>query len=346
MTETPRFVGYACRYTPLPLIHAAGFTPYRVLPMTEAEDQAGALLHDNMCAHVKRILDRAMAGDLPALAGMVIVNSCDAMRRLAGAWRLLRPDDRLAVIELPPGGEAGDVAYLAGEIERLRDELAAWSGRPVDDAAIHASAKVYRRLVERLESAATSLDRVRVQELTNRAVTRPPDEVLAELDRLDPRPPPAAPAGSAVPVLLIGNVLPEPAALALIETCGARIVADDLCTGAWQLAAFALAGDGVAAGMACALLTSPPCARSLVAGAPGRLAELVVERARECGARAVIAHVLKFCDPYLVRMPALNEALRAEGLPLLLLEGDCTLRAIGQQRTRIEAFVEMLEAQP
>ena len=30
------------------------------------------------------------------------------------------------------------------------------------------------------------------------------------------------------------------------------------------------------------------------------------------------------------------------GLPVLLLEGDCTLRSIGQHRTRIEAFVEML----
>ena len=36
------------------------------------------------------------------------------------------------------------------------------------------------------------------------------------------------------------------------------------------------------------------------------------------------------------------EALRQHDLPLLLLEGDCSLRSLGQQRTRIEAFVEML----
>ena len=30
------------------------------------------------------------------------------------------------------------------------------------------------------------------------------------------------------------------------------------------------------------------------------------------------------------------------GLPLLVLEGDCTSRSLGQQTTRIEAFVEML----
>jgi len=30
-------------------------------------------------------------------------------------------------------------------------------------------------------------------------------------------------------------------------------------------------------------------------------------------------------------------------MPLLMLEGDCSLRTIGQQKTRIEAFIEMLK---
>ncbi len=53
---------------------------------------------------------------------------------------------------------------------------------------------------------------------------------------------------------------------------------------------------------------------------------------------------MKFCDPYLIRLPGLRKALSAEegNLPLLVLEGDCTLRSLGQHRTRIEAFVEML----
>ena len=52
--STVPLIGFACAYTPLPLIAAAGFTPYRVLPLTEAPDRAGRLLHDNICPHVKR----------------------------------------------------------------------------------------------------------------------------------------------------------------------------------------------------------------------------------------------------------------------------------------------------
>ena len=42
-------------------------------------------------------------------------------------------------------------------------------------------------------------------------------------------------------------------------------------------------------------------------------------------------------------MPDARRAFQQAGLPLLVLEGDCTLRSLGQHRTRIEAFVEMLE---
>ncbi len=79
-------IGFSCAYTPLPVIAAAGFVPHRVLPLSASPDQAGRHLHDNICPHVKRLVDRAMDDDLPPMAGMVVVNSCDAMRRLADAW--------------------------------------------------------------------------------------------------------------------------------------------------------------------------------------------------------------------------------------------------------------------
>ena len=87
-------IGFTCAYAPLALIDAAGFVPYRILPLGDAPDRAGSILHDNLCPHVKRVLDRGLTGDLPELAGLVVMNSCDTMRRLADAWHATRPDDR------------------------------------------------------------------------------------------------------------------------------------------------------------------------------------------------------------------------------------------------------------
>ena len=94
--------------------------------------------------------------------------------------------------------------------------------------------------------------------------------------------------------------------------------------------------------LANSLLSRTACARTIDPNNPGKMALDVVERAKACNVRGVIGHTVKFCDPYLARMPAVRDALKKEGLSFLFLEGDCTMGSIGQHKTRIEAFIEML----
>lgn len=337
-------VGYVCRYAPLPLIHASGRVPFRILPLGDPPDGAGSVLHDNLCPHVKVVLSRALDEDLPPLDGVVMVNSCDAMRRLADAWTRVRPDDRLVVVDLPLGREDHDVDYFTAELERLEATLESWTGSEIQDHTIAASTQLYRDLALGIEGLGDSMPRARIQELSNRAVTSPPEDVLAELQALEASPASGTEPARSVPVLLIGNVLPDPAAYDLLASCGARVVDDDLCTGSKQLLLFEIgSGEPPLRQLARQLLELRPCARTVDPSRPGQLAGRVVAQARACGARGVIAHVMKFCDLYLVRLPAVQGALREAGLPLLPIEGDCSLRSLGQHRTRIEAFVEMLQ---
>jgi hypothetical protein len=90
------------------------------------------------------------------------------------------------------------------------------------------------------------------------------------------------------------------------------------------------------------LLDRPRCGRTFDPLRPGKIAEEVLAEAQACKAKGVIGYTMKFCDPYLARLPEIRNVLREAGLPLLLLEGDCVMRSMGQQRTRIEAFAEML----
>ena len=364
MTKSPGTIGYACAYTPLALIDAAGFSPYRVLPLGDLPDKAGRFLHDNLCPHVKGILDRAAGDDLPPLDGVVVMNSCDALRRLADGWRRVRPDDPVALVDLPvtqpvtasDGGDDGDdgtVAFFGRELSNLAETLTRWGGRTVTAEGIAGS-------VERVNRIAGLLDRLRLREhrglrdgggarmqgIYNAAATEPLESTLATLEALageadgetDP-----APTGDPVPIFLFGNVLPDPKVFDLFETCGARVAADDLCTGSRLFTPLEFDGAGTAMDrLARAILARPACARTFDPTRPGRLAETVLAAARDCGARGVIGHTVKFCDPYLARLPGVRETLQDAGIPFLLLEGDCTMRSIGQHRTRIEAFVEML----
>ena len=362
--DCPR-VGYSCAYTPLALLAAAGAAPYRILPMGEASEQAGRLLHDNLCAHVKRVLDRALAGALPPLAGVVLMNSCDAMRRLAEVWPRAMPGTPCLLVDLPMSRDGLAAGYLASELRRAAEVLSIWTSVQVTEEGIRAQGEMQDRLA-RADNALVEVARraarrgawADLQVLRQRLVTSPLAEAVAlgeeavARGRLPASDVPGAlrAEGSAsVPVFVFGNMLLDPRALAMLEECGALVVGDDLCTGSRQLAPLALPAQGdVFLALARATLGRPACARMPFAGEGNAFvqgdafADEVVRAAREAGARGVIAHAAKFCDPYLARFPRLREACQAAGMPLLVLEGDCSVRTLGQQSTRIEAFVEML----
>ncbi len=341
-------IGYTCSYTPLALLRAAGFIPFRVLPLYEGPELAGQHLHENLCPHVKFVLDRVLARHLPEMAGMVFVNSCDAMRRLADAWQHVRPSDRVARIDLPVENHARAQEYWVGELEHLAAILGEWRGRAITTDELRQAWQEERELVAALAAVAQRLrdgslvgGRARLQELYNRAMTEPSAAVLPELRTLAASPASTPPLSSGEPVFLFGNVLADPGAFALFAVSGLAVVGDDLCTGGRVFTALDAVGDDLPS-YARALLARPPCARTMNAADPNWLAQQLVAAARAAGARGVIGHVVKFCDPYLARLPYIRAAMQAAHLPLLILEGDCTLRSMGQQRTRLEAFVEML----
>jgi benzoyl-CoA reductase/2-hydroxyglutaryl-CoA dehydratase subunit BcrC/BadD/HgdB len=343
-------LGYACAYTPLVLIAAAGYTPYRILPMSACPDQAGQLLHDNLCPHVKRILDRAIGKDLPDLAGVVFINSCDAMRRVCDAWRHVRPDENIISLDLPAISDDAAVAFFAGELTRLTESLSEWSGRNITPSDIESSIEDYNQLPplfdklrERLRQGKLAGGSARMQTLYNEAMTASFEKSALSLQQALAEPKSKGPESDGIPVFLFGNVLVDPEAFSLFESCGARIIEDDLCTGSRLFTPLEIDGNkDLVLQISRSLMTRPPCARTFDPAQPLKMAEDILTRARASGAKGVIGQTIKFCDPYLDRLPMVRETLRQAGIPLLLLEGDCNLRSIEQQRTRIEAFIEMM----
>jgi len=349
MDKNKRTIGFACAYTPVPLIHAAGFVPCRILPDSDSPDQAGRLLHDNLCPHVKRVLDRAMSGRLPDLAGVVFMNSCDAMRRLCDAWKTVRADMPVVLIDLPTVPTDASIRFFRDELERLSRTLGQWGGDAINDTALAGSIGRYNRVSTLLTALREKAGRselrggfAALQDACNRVAVSPPEESIGFLEAILNEGPEGRPGVPGAPLYLFGNMLPDPEAFALFESCGVSIVSEDLCTGSRLFAAMETGGGDGLLNLARGTLGRPPCARTFNADSPGRLGDHIATAARRAGARGVIGYTVKFCDPYLARLPGVGAALKKAGIPLLLLEGDCTLRSIGQHRTRIEAFVEMI----
>ena len=59
---------------------------------------------------------------------------------------------------------------------------------------------------------------------------------------------------------------------------------------------------------------------------------------------AVIHYSLQFCDPYTVEAFSVQREMEKEGVPFLYLETDYSTEDAGQLSTRIQALIEMVES--
>lgn len=75
---------------------------------------------------------------------------------------------------------------------------------------------------------------------------------------------------------------------------------------------------------------------------PDRLKH-IEEMANTYKADGVIHYGLQFCQPYLMEAILVTEALKKKGIPTLQIETDYTMEDVGQLKTRIESFIEMLK---
>jgi len=346
-------IGFTCAYTPVPLIEAAGFSPYRVFPETKAPDQAGHLLHDNLCPHVKKVLDRALAGDLPDLEGMIFINSCDAMRRLSDAWQQARPDDKVVLIDLPSETNSLSLDFLSKEYERLSKTLFKWNNITFSQKII--SDKI-KETIAKWNLLAASVKKIEekmtqnffpgyasgLQQIINTAATQSIDQALAMAkSKIEPENPCKS---LTAPVFVFGNLLFDPKVYDLFEDWNLQVSGTDFCTSSRFVTQVDTGlDDDIFKSLAVSYLKQTPCARTMDTSIPGSIAQRIVQRAKQTNAKGVIGFTLKFCDPYLSRIPMIRQALQKESIPFLMLEGDCTTGSMGQQQTRIEAFTEMLE---
>jgi benzoyl-CoA reductase subunit C len=136
---------------------------------------------------------------------------------------------------------------------------------------------------------------------------------------------------------------PKPALLDLIEDCGAMIVDDDLYTGYRYVSLDAReSGDPVKA------LTHWYIDRNEIVPCPTRLDPatdwdgFLLDAVGKAGAQGLIVLMVKFCEPHYFYYPRIKKTFEEAGVPHLLLETEHDMSALGNVRTRVEAFVELL----
>jgi benzoyl-CoA reductase/2-hydroxyglutaryl-CoA dehydratase subunit BcrC/BadD/HgdB len=128
----------------------------------------------------------------------------------------------------------------------------------------------------------------------------------------------------------------------VLEHVGARIVGDRLGMGSlYYSLEIPENGDPIKA-LAEGYLKYPFC--STIHKDTSSRAEDLIEQAHHTHAHGVVLLGMKFCEPEFFDYPDLKERLEKAGIPVLVLETELGMSAIGPVRTRIEAFLETLRA--
>jgi benzoyl-CoA reductase/2-hydroxyglutaryl-CoA dehydratase subunit BcrC/BadD/HgdB len=342
--EPPRDVLYTCSYVPEEIILAAGFRPRRFLPESSTADAA---IHPNTCGYVKSLLAAALAPGAVDAAGIIIANSCDAMRRLYDLWSAyVRPVPPL-FLDIPKKADADSVAFFASELKglaaALHTELAgAAIGRESLQAATRACNEI-RSLMGQVftaqRSAPSNVLGTRVFDLVLAGATQARADFAAHIGRFLTDVAGAQRPAKAPRIVLAGSLVNKPHVVAAIEQAGAHVVALDTCMGLRHYAG-AVEEDAPDPFFALAkrYLTKPGCARMQGFEERVRWMKTVAD---EAGADGIVFCSLKFCDPCVYDIPMMSERFRQLGIPLLWLEHDYEWSGLEQLRNRIEAFLEL-----
>jgi benzoyl-CoA reductase/2-hydroxyglutaryl-CoA dehydratase subunit BcrC/BadD/HgdB len=318
------------------------------LPSAAKASEAEAYLPRNFCSLVKVTLASFLEGDSD-LEAVVHADSCDVLRRLNDVWSAYVEVDALPLIDLPRKGTSESCEYFARSLRRLAQTLEERYDVDLTTERLASAIECYNEQ----RSLLTELDRCWTEgliptshyyDLRHATITDDPLSVNArlkehlELCANDVPAPPHNPR-----VMLVGSLLANGQLVEAIESYGARIVAEDSCSlGREQDLEIELCDsvDGMLRNLATAYLNKPPCPRMRDFS---KRMEYLSRIASDRAVDGVVASLYKFCDLFMSEYPILRKTLQAQGVPVLLLEDEGEPALSGQHRTRLEAFLEVLQ---
>lgn len=333
------------------MIHAAGFFPYGIVGGSTNLEEANAHLQAWACSHARSSLARALEGKLDFLDGLIIPHTCDTMRMLLDLWEHVHSLPYMENYRLPrQANRASAGKYLLGELKRIKKGLEQYRGAPIENKALMDSIKLYnhnRQMLRKLTDLHANYPHLissrRLYTVINASMVMPREEVSRlleallghlEQDLVDEA------ENDHVRLLLSGTLLEPFEVLDYIEEFGGTVIADDFQNGYHYIESDVNTELDPLEALVDRQLKRIPSAAFDIEQNPRRffLTSLASEKK---AAGAIFLH-LTFCEPENFDSYDNLKAMQAEDIPAIRIETQFGGTGLGQIRTRIHAFMEML----
>jgi bcr-type benzoyl-CoA reductase subunit C len=357
--QDKKIIGYLCAYVPLEIIHAAGFIPFRIKgnvnePISKADTQMETIV----CPLVRSCFDMALKGSYDFLDGLVIPHACDSISRTYDIWKYTLNLPYSHFINMPHGTDDSSLEFFKAELNTFRKSLEK-IGRQISDDSLAQAVKIYNdnraRVRGLLELRRPDPPLITGTELTKALIASmslPIQESISLLDSVtsEVKQRAAVPAKNSARIMVVGAQIDDAAFIKLIEDTGGWVVADDACPGAREYGLDAAITNDPMDGLAERYLRKIYCGRTY-RQQQGTYPEYLEDRfghigrfIRDFKVDGVILYIYKYCDPFGFEVPAMKSYIKSLGVPVLYLEDEYSMSTIGRLRTRIQAFLELIQS--
>ncbi len=357
--EGNKIIGYICSFAPLEIITAAGCIPFRVRgnihePITKGD----TLLETIVCPYYRSCFDLTVKQRYDFLSGMVIPHGCDSMVRSYSAWSYSLPYSYFHFVNIPTLCDESSFEFFGAELNTFRKSLEKFVGRTITDDDLAQSIRIHNENRDKVRAlyefrkgdppliSGTELTMVLTvgSSLPIRESNTLLDQVLAEIGRRERSLLKKGPR-----LLIDGACIDNIELIKLAEEIGGNVVADTICNGARDYFPRTDVGGDPINALAHRYLDKINCPKTYRENKTGTFEGDIASRFGDIGSYAkefkvdgAILYIYKYCDPFGFEVPARKAYYKSINIPMLHLEDVYSAGTMGQLRTRIQAFLEMI----
>ena len=347
LSEGRKVIGCFPIYTPEPLIYAAGMLPFGMWGGDIEIFQAKKYLPAFACPIMQINLENGLTGVYKGVSAVLIPTVCDTFRCITQDWKAGVNNIPMIPVAYPQNHNEAGIDFFVSELKRIKSQLEKISGAIITEEQITTAIEMYNEYYQTMRDfvklANEHLDVVTpsvrhaiiksgwfLDKKIHMALVRALNGELKKLTIYK---------GNEKKILLTG-IMAEPLDFyKILEENNMVVVADDLGQETRQFR-YAIPIDKDP-------LTNLSCHWAIRKDSTSHSShkeriEEMVNLAKETNVDGVIACMMKFCDPEEYDYPYIKKEMNAIGIPVLYQEIDLQTSSLGQARTRIQTFGEML----
>ena len=355
-------LAYNCSYIPEPLLDIEGCFGVRLrAPGCTNPDLATYYMTNRSCPYSKSILERAFEGGYNFISALIGQECCTTMNRMEQYFDYCKliPNEKFftACIDMPIKKGDWYAGYFRRQIEKkiltpMKETYGVdYSEEKLMDA-IERHNEICRLITEigsyrKLDNPTITGYEFHVIQLVTLVCPKYliVDKLRETAEELKTREPDEKPDYRAK-VMLVGSEIDDLDFTRTVEQSGALIVADRFCFGSFPGRQEIVLNDAEPAlDQICRFYQeTSQCPRYMSQDKVHGRYDFVDKLAKEYNAQGIIYEQMKFCEFWSYEKVLANHIFTNEKhIPCCTIEKEYSLGAVGQLRTRFQAFIESLE---